>query len=105
MVIVYIAGPITGVLNYKEAFDVAEAELKEKGHIVLNPSTLPSGLNEYMEICYKMIDQADSIYLLNGWQNSIGATAEKKYAHDKGLEVNYEKTSIGDAIQLWLRIV
>ena len=41
--IIYIAGPITGVTDYKEKFDQAEHQLTELGHKVLNPATLPRG--------------------------------------------------------------
>lgn len=82
---IYIAGPITGVLDYRQNFEKAERELKAKGHIVLSPSYLPAGLKDYMLICCTMIDQADAVYFLNGWECSIGSALEKVYAvgHDK----------------------
>lgn len=36
-----------------------------------------------MPICKAMLDQADAIYLLNNWENSIGATEEYNYANKK----------------------
>ena len=36
---VYIAGPITGIMDYKEKFIKAEKQLKEMGHIVINPAS------------------------------------------------------------------
>ena len=84
---IYIAGPITGVFNYKQSFLKAESELKSKGHIVLNPAYLPEGLKDYMPICYAMIDQADGVYFLNGWKDSVGAKLEYEYADKKGLKI------------------
>lgn len=46
---IYIAGPITGIPDYKERFAKAEAELKAKGHAVMNPAALPEGF-EYSEV-------------------------------------------------------
>ena len=53
---VYIAGPITGLFDYKKEFKKVEKKIVAMGHIVLNPSFLPSGLSNYMPICKAMID-------------------------------------------------
>lgn len=81
--IVYIAGPITGRPGYnRNHFETASIELMQKGHVVLNPSSLPEGLPEkaYMPICMAMLEQADAIYLLKGWTDSLGARTEHLYA-------------------------
>lgn len=77
--IVYLAGPITGISNYKETFNTYETFYQNLGFIVLNPATLPEGLKDYMDICYKMIDQADAVIFLPKWQVSIGANLEMRY--------------------------
>jgi hypothetical protein len=84
---IYVAGPITGILNYREAFNAKEKELQEKGHIVINPAFLPDGLKDYMPICYAMIDQVDAVCFLNGWQNSAGSKLEYEYASKKGIQI------------------
>lgn len=50
---VYIAGKITGDRRYRAKFREAAKALEEAGHVVLNPATLPDGLDDadYMRIC------------------------------------------------------
>lgn len=78
---IYIAGKITGNENYREEFAKAQAELEKNGHTVLNPAVLPEGLTkgEYMRICFSMIDIADEVVFLPGWQDSEGAMLETDY--------------------------
>lgn len=89
---IYIAGKITGEPKYKEIFKVAEKDLLESGHTVMNPSILPLGFTqeEYMHICYAMIDVCDSVYMLSNWKESKGAKLENKYALEQGKLVTYE---------------
>lgn len=84
--IIYVAGPITGVPNYWEAFEKAEDELTAKGYIVLLPSRLPSGMTkaQYMRICFAMIDCADAVLFLRGWSKSGGACLEREHCDYTG---------------------
>lgn len=84
--IVYIAGPITGVDKYWEAFEEMEDELSALGYIPLSPSRLPSGMsnNRYTRICFAMIDAADAVIFLPGWESSAGATLEREYCFYTG---------------------
>ena len=88
---VFISGKMTGEPNYnREKFNEVEAELKEKGFIVLNPAVLPTGLKheEYMSICYAMIDVCDMVVMLSGWEHSKGAMMERGYAIANNKAVN-----------------
>lgn len=89
---IYIAGKITGLENFKSAFDKAEEKLKLEGNVVLNPSILPGGFewDEYMHICFSMIDVCDAIYMLSNWEDSCGAREENIYAKAKGKIILFE---------------
>lgn len=79
--VIYIAGPITGVPHYYRAFEAMEDELSGMGYIPLSPSRLPDGMSndQYMKICLAMINAADAVIFLNGWENSNGARIERDY--------------------------
>ncbi|EAB2293828.1 DUF4406 domain-containing protein [Salmonella enterica] len=80
---VYIAGPMSGLPNFnRDRFNEVAGLVVESGNIPLNPATLPDGLPErdYMAIGIAMLQCADAIYLIEGWENSAGAGAEKALA-------------------------
>lgn len=83
---IYIAGKITGNEDYKRQFSDAERNLKEQGFVVMNPAILPDGFehHEYMSICFRMLNVCNAIYLLENWQDSIGARMELEYANFAG---------------------
>lgn len=78
---IYIAGPITGVKNYWEAFEQAEDDLTACGCIPLSPAKLPEGMTkaQCMRTCFAMIDSADAVIFLHGSENSEGARLEREY--------------------------
>jgi len=82
---VYIAGPIKGVLDYKERFAEAERDFSEH-YEVLNPARILEGMEDRdcMAICLHLIDMADSVILLPGWRSSLGANIEAAYAIRQG---------------------
>lgn len=96
---VYIAGPMTGLPQFnRPAFLQAALNLSFEKHVPLNPAILPDGLSEadYMAVGLTMLQRADAIYLLTGWQNSAGARAEHALALKLGLEVIEQKESSHD---------
>ena len=98
---IYIAGPITGKPNFLATFNAVELNLLSKGWIVLNPARLPVGLTEpaYMDICLAMIRHADAIVLLDGWEDSQGATCERAYALKLGTKRFYNLDAVPAAAQ------
>lgn len=79
--VIYIAGPITGVENYWEAFERAEDELIAMGYTPISPTRLPVGLTEaqYARVNFATIDIADAVYFLPGWAHSKGSRLEYEY--------------------------
>ena len=93
---IYVAGKITG-LDRSEAekkFLKAKVKLVKAGHSVFIPTVLPVYEDvtheNYLHICYSIIDVCDAVYILDNWQNSIGARKELQYASDWGKEIIYE---------------
>lgn len=84
--VIYIAGPIKGHADYIERFCAAQLDLEADGWIVLNPADLPPGMpaDRYMPICLAMLQQADAIYMLDGWEYSEGANIEMQFALYQG---------------------
>lgn len=89
---IYIAGPMSGLPDYnRAAFNTKATELKAQGWRVLNPASLPIlDYDLYWPINKAMLDGADAIYMLDGWQHSNGACKEMDYAHKLGLPFYYE---------------
>lgn len=91
--IVYIAGPMTGLpeFNYP-AFNAAEDELRAVGHHPINPARhgddhrAPGwSWTDYMRETIRDVTRADAIHLLDGWESSRGARLEEHIAQSLGL--------------------
>lgn len=78
----YIAGKITGDKDYKAKFDKVEKELRYGGWLVMNPAILPEGFDyeDYMTVCFAMIDVCDTVFFLPDWRDSKGAMREYEHA-------------------------
>ena len=93
---IYVAGKISGLekKDIDEKFERAKADVICKGHSVFIPSVLPAyddvPHEDYMHVCYAMIDICDAVYMLSDWQKSMGARLECQYAADHRKEVIYE---------------
>lgn len=111
---VYIAGPMRGIPLYNfPAFDKAHFDLRRQGHDVkdpakmdrildgLYPERLPAG-HDWNEIpegfdfekCVtrdiEAVRWCDAIYMLDGWEKSTGARAEKALAEWCGKRIIYQ---------------
>jgi len=92
MIRCYIAGPMTGYpeLNFP-AFHAAAARLRDLGIDAVNPAEInpDKGMSwkECMRTDIAALVTCDAIHLLEGWQNSKGATLEAHIAERLELEV------------------
>lgn len=96
---VYLAGPMSGLPDFNRgAFFEAADVLFSHGHIVLNPAVFPDGLEhgDYMKICLPMIDAAEAVIMLPGWEKSKGANMEYQYAQIKRLPVFEAEVAYAD---------
>lgn len=83
---VYLAGKITGDMNYKAKFAAAAEKLEAAGFAVVNPAVLPErGFTypQYIRMSQAMLDECDAICLLPDWIRSSGAAHEHMRARDK----------------------
>ena len=93
---VYISGKITGDKNFQKHFDEAAYALTVDGYSVINPACIrlvighKAGYRELMRFAIDALMTADAIYMLDGWKDSPGATAEHYLAKALGLEIMYE---------------
>lgn len=88
--ILYIAGPITGVECYAERFDAADYALRQEGYETRNPTKcapLRTSLEKAEPSWHDCMRQgihaltgADGVALLDGWEDSRGASWEHRIA-------------------------
>ncbi len=98
---IYIAGPMKGIegFNYP-AFNRAERTLRKLGWEVVNPATFgdaygtPDEINSDRQLLHRLMNdelrelaKCDAIYLLRGWEKSMGARGELGLAIHLNLEI------------------
>ena len=106
---VYIAGPMRGHESHnRRGFDRAEKDIVACDHIAISPHRFSRAiwgdidnaevageadrryLREIFAIDFHVLSTCDAIYMLRGWEESKGATAELAFAMAIGLKILYE---------------
>lgn len=99
MMRIYVAGPMTGLpeLNFP-AFHAQAADLRAKGHEVINPAELNSDPNAAWVDCMRKdiaaLVTCDAIFLLPGWERSRGAIIEHYVARSLELDIIYDGDTV-----------
>lgn len=91
---IYLSGPMKGYpqSNYP-LFHSVTAKLRAKGHVVYNPAEFKHNeeifplRKAFAEYCKFICEEADAIYLLPGWEKSLGVSAELALAKNCKLEI------------------
>lgn len=84
---VYIAGKISGNPDYVSQFKSAEKLIADKGFIPVNPvQTVVKTYKEYIMDGLLLLSNCDYIYLIDGWETSLGANLEKVFAETVGIK-------------------
>ena len=99
---IYISGAVTGTTDYKERFSKAASLLRSVGKIPLNPVKVNAQMpkettyEQYMKLSLAMLDLCDEIYMLDGWDNSNGASLEFNYAKTMNKKIFFESEAAID---------
>jgi hypothetical protein len=89
--LLYLAGPITGVADYRERFQQAADKLRADGYAVINPAeNAPQpDWRSYMTISLTQLCTAEGAAMLPGWEKSKGAFLEHHVAVNLGMPIIY----------------
>ena len=99
---VYVSGKITGLDEEKAINKFMESVwmLRSQGCKVMSPHVLIDCKDfeheDYIHVCYAMIDVCDAIFMQKDWQDSKGARLELQYASDWHKQIIYEEVGTID---------
>lgn len=102
----YLSGPMTGLpeMNYP-AFNAAAKMIRRHGDEVYNPAEWETRHNNgvfnlqiaFADYCTYICREADAVVVLDGWQNSPGASAEVALADAIGKPV----VALDTLVDMW----
>jgi hypothetical protein len=98
---VYISGMITGLKHdqYRKKFKEAAEFLSGLGYDTIDPSDLGKPEHHawvyYMRKAIPQLCECDTIYMLEGWAKSKGASLEHTIASSLGFNIMYEGDNHG----------
>ena len=99
---IYISGPISGhdIEERRAAFAAVERMLREEGLEVVNPLNVAfpeyCTHEQYMRVDIALLIGCDYIYLMKGWDESLGASTEFVVATSAGIEVYANESYLND---------
>lgn len=114
---IYIAGPMRGVPNEnRDAFNAAARRLAVKGWQPVNPVDVERILpcveddgtcndvarRRLMDAERHIVANCDALYLLNGWERSVGAKGELAHYMQEGpfhIHIYLESNGVPDALK------
>lgn len=92
---IYLSGPMKNLPDHNvPAFNRAAETLRALGHEVMNPGEHQDDARVdlkpvFLSYCDYIINHADMLVILPGWENSKGVAAEKALAEVFKLEIRY----------------
>lgn len=101
---IYLSGPMSGLPDFnRDAFFAAEKQLSAcMDARFINPARINGEVQDgwqwqdYMRVALRAMMDADSIYMLDGWENSKGAQLELDIARKMGMPVYYQPRKLRD---------
>lgn len=92
---IYISGKVSDNPTYKEDFERIEGLLNQEfpDDDTINPVKVLDSVKdvltweECMQVCFKLLDAADAIFLMENWKQSRGAHLELEYAKSRRMYV------------------
>ena len=97
---IYISGSISNDPDYKQKFKKAENYLSDNfPGIIINPvehaemnfDVKNTSCHDFMIFDLNLLKKCNKIFMLKGWEKSVGAKIEKMWAGKLGIEIIYEE--------------
>lgn len=90
---VYLSGPVSNNPDYQNCFAEAEQLVREAGHKVVSPLSVPVlseeiySWDDCMKVCIALMRKCDCVLMVGDWRASVGARIEKLWAQGLGIPV------------------